>query len=201
MIWWTAGEEEVRVCGREQLHWFKWLQSLRCYTGRLSDCGHLSVLVENWQAHKLAQKLNLWKMKIFSRFHYVWYLVSDSDKEFNYMCTIASVHLTMWQCPKLLVCFWFFSLSFFLYDFLKILWCYDGFADFSVRKCKFLFCVLFFCYVWHFRRWQSLTFYQTAANFVPGGRPPYVVNASIFIWLLCCNPVSASVFHHLTSTC
>lgn len=54
-------------------------------------------------------------------------------------------------------------------------------------------CVLLSCCVWRFRRWQSLTFYQTAAAFVPGGRPLYVVNASTSIWVVCCNPASLSL--------
>lgn len=46
---------------------------------------------------------NLWKMKIFSRFHYVWYLVSASKRDLGCVCLFVCMHATMSLCPWLLV--------------------------------------------------------------------------------------------------
>lgn len=49
-----------------------------------------------------------------------------------------------------------------------------------------------------------LTLYQTTATFVPGARPPYVVDASISIRLVCCNPTlvgPSSPLQHIIRDC
>lgn len=51
----------------------------------------------------------------------------------------------------------------------------------SARKYISIFCVCRSRAVWCFRRWQSSTFYQTAAAFVLGGRPPYVESQHRFL--------------------
>lgn len=85
-------------------------------------------------------------------------------------CFFTSTLLCGPSCICLFVCF--FS--------------HDGFLSW---KCNLSFlCVVLLLFVWNFRRWQSLTFYQTIAAFVPGGRPLYVVDALTSISCLCCNP-------------
>lgn len=119
-------------------------------------------------------KEKLRKMKIFSRFHYVWYLVS---------ACWACNGVTLPMSTRVVFGFIFLLQVFSHLDRLFFLsW-----------KCNLYFlCVVLLLFVWNFRRWQSLTFYQILAAFVPGGRPLYVVDALTSIWCLCCNPTCLS---------
>lgn len=129
-------------------------------------------------------------MKIFSRFHYVWYLVSASNRRLEvFVCCGAcdSVTVSMSACGYGVCLVLLHQLKFFLLRTVNKSMM-DSF-NLDPGKHKLLFLSVWFSYcLWHFRRWQMLTFYQTSATFVPGGRPPYVVDALISIWLVCCNP-------------
>lgn len=123
-------------------------------------------------------------MKIFSRFHYVWYLVSASIRleVFVWCGACDSVTVSMSACGYSVCLVFLCQLKIFpLRTVVKSM--IDSFVFLSVW---------FSCCLWHFRRWQMLTLYQTTATFVPGGRPPYVVDASISIRVVCCNPTLVS---------